>query len=96
MEILQFLFIFLLDEYGGKELEPLLDTFRENDFDIKKSLSQISPKDLVPIIKFFLGYGDKNKSHPPKNECDNKLVVIKSIANDTIYNCFSDYFSNSN
>lgn len=94
MEILQFLLVFLLDEYGGKELEPLLDTFRENEFDIKKSLKNISPKELVPIIKFFLSYQEQKKHSPKDDERFIKLSPIKKIANSTIYNCLNQYFEN--
>ena len=89
MEILQFLLSFLLDEYGAGALKPILDGFLDNSFDIKKTLSGIKAKDLLPILQDFLS-GTKNT--PSDNGRGYKTMPIESIADKSIVETLNKYF----
>ena len=51
MEILQFLLSFFANEYGGGKFAPVLELLKENSFDIMKTLKNINPQVIAPILK---------------------------------------------
>lgn len=89
MEILQFLLSFLIEEYGGKDFEPLLEILEKNNFDIKAIAKNVPPEQLAPALKVLLG---KSKRHSEKPECP-KLAPIKKFAGKEIFDCLNEYFS---
>ena len=55
MELLQFLLTFLLKEYGGEKLTPLLNALNNGSFNLQSLLSFITPETLEPILKNLFG-----------------------------------------
>ncbi len=92
MEILQFLLSFFLKEYGGafNNIVPIIESLRENSFDLKKTLSSLNPEVLEPILKTFAsGFGGiKNNDGYPK---DNRLSPIINIADKEIVYALNRY-----
>ena len=83
MEILQFLISFFVKEYFGDKYAPILETFKNNSFDLKKVLSSLSPEVLTPILKDFLS-GAKKESPASYNELSFGIEPIKNIADSEI------------
>ena len=50
MEFIKVLMNLFLGEEKSKGLEPLLEVFSNNNFDIKSSLSHLSAETLLPLI----------------------------------------------
>ncbi len=95
MEILQFLLSFFLSEYGEKNnLSPLLNLFQENGFDIKKTIKNIKPEMLLPIVKEF--FSSKATKNPTENYSrENSLNPISNIADKEIIYTLNKYFLES-
>ena len=86
MEILEFLLYFFLEEYGGEEFLPILETMKENDFDIFKTFKNIPPEKLAPVVRNFL-----RKKEPKEEPSALDLSVIKNIANSEILSRLESY-----
>ncbi len=89
MEIIEFLLYFFLEEYGGEDFLPLLDSIKENNFDIVKTIKNLPPEKLAPIIKGLF----KNKERKENSSRSVDLSVIKNIANLNIYSMLENYLS---
>lgn len=94
MEILQFLLSFFLEEYGGQDFEPLLNAFKENSFDVKKVLSSIDPKDILPVVMKFMNSFGKNES-PTENPVGQSYgtAPISDVADKEIVDILNNYYS---
>lgn len=88
MEILQFLLSFFLKEYGGEELSPVFEELKNNSFDLKSFLNNLSPEKIAPVFKTFF---DKTKS-PSENVSDG-LTPVTSIADRDIIYALNGYFA---
>ncbi|MBQ0099246.1 MAG: hypothetical protein KBS91_01705, partial [Firmicutes bacterium] len=86
MEILEFLLYFFLEEYGGEEFLPILETMKQNDFDIVKTFKNIPPEKLVPVIRNFL-----RKKEPKEEPSTLDLSAIENIANSEILRILKNY-----
>lgn len=88
MEIIEFLLYFFLEEYGGEEFLPILETMKENDFDIKKTFKNIPPEKLAPVVRNFL-----RKKEPKEEPLTLDLSVIENIADSEILARLKAYLS---
>lgn len=88
MEIIEFLLYFFLEEYGGEEFLPILETMKENDFDIKKTFKNIPPEKLAPVVRNFL-----RKKEPKEEPSTLDLSVIENIADSEILSCLKAYLT---
>ena len=93
MEILQFLLSFLLKEYGGEKLAPLINAFKDGNFNIQNLLSCLTPEMIAPILKFFTG--DQNNKPCPQNFSGQGygLNPIAQIADKDIVYTLNKYLS---
>ncbi len=89
MEILQFLAQLFSNEQNSKVLTPILELLKQNDFDIKRVLSNLDPKALVPIIKEFMA----NMNNRPTDTVgrSNGLSPISNIADKDIIFSLNKY-----
>ena len=55
MEILQLLLSFLLKEFGGEKLTPILSGLQNGNFNLQNILSSITPEMLSSVFKLFSG-----------------------------------------
>ena len=92
--ILQFLLNYFLTEYGSGKFKPLLELFEKNDFDIKRVLQNINPKDIMPILSEFLKSGI-GKNNPPENEVFEGLEPIKNFADSEVVETLNYFFSSA-
>lgn len=93
MEIIKFLLSFFLEEYGGKDLNGIFNLLKDNSFDIKKTLKNLTPETAAPIIKAVMS-GLKNKAAPTKTVGEvSKLTPISSFADREIVDTLNKYFS---
>ena len=95
MEILEFLLSFFMQEYGGENLNSLFSLLKENDFDIKKTLSGLSPEKIAPIVKSVFSHGGFNQDNEKGSQNisePNGLIPIKDIADENIINTLNGYF----
>ena len=89
MEILQFLLSFLLKEYGGEEINSIVNELGGGNFDLKDFMGKITPEKIAPVIKKFFG-GEKND--PSENSSDG-LNPIMNIADKDITDTLNGYFA---
>ena len=88
MEIIEFLLYFFLEEYGGEEFLPILETMKENNFDIIKTFKNIPPEKLAPVVRNFL-----RKKEPKEEPLTLDLSVIENIADSEILSRLKAYLS---
>ena len=81
MEILQFLINFLVDEYLT-DFKPIVDFLKDNDFNPIKTLKNITPEKIAPIVKTFTS---KNKTTESFG-----LSPITSVADSEIIRSLND------
>ncbi len=79
-----------MEEYGGEKFMPVFNALKENSFDIKKTLQNISPETAAPILKEIFSAG--KKSSPPKSGTAG-LEPISSVADKEIIHTLNKYFS---
>ncbi len=91
MEILQFLISFFLKEYGGDKILPVFECLKQNSFDLKKTLQNLNPEILAPILQSFM---EKRQNNNPRSENGGfGLEPINSVADKKIVGCLNGYFS---
>ena len=83
MEILQFLFSLFKDNTLIKNLLPIFELLRANNFDLKKTLSMLNPEQLQPIIKELSNFF-QSKSPTQSVGLDNALSPILDLADKDI------------
>lgn len=88
MEILQFLLSFFLQEYGGEDFKSVFDELKENSFDLKSFLNNLTPEKVAPIIRKFT---ESEKS--PSNINSDGLSPIANIADRDIIYTLNGYFA---
>lgn len=54
MDILKFLTELFAKEYGGEAFGLIAKLLAENNFDVKRTISSLSPEKVAPIIKEFI------------------------------------------
>lgn len=93
MELLQFLLSFLSKEFGGGNFEPIFNLFKNNSFDLKKTLSNL---DLSAISSLMKDFAFSNKTAPSKSSFERAsgLSPITSFADKEIVAKLNCYFSN--
>ena len=90
MEILQFLLNFFNNNDNLGELAPLFKLFEENNFDIKKVLTNLDFEKLAPILSIFSNIkGSENSFSEPIST----LSPISSIADKDIIFALNRYFA---
>ena len=90
--ILQFLLNYFLTEYMDGELKPLLELFEKNDYDVKKVLKNVNPKDIMPLLSTFLKKGT-SKTKAPESEVFGGIEPIKNFADSEIVETLNCFFS---
>ena len=91
MEILQFLLSFFLQEYGGENLRPIFDELKNNSFDLKSFLSNLTPEKIAPVIRNFA-----EKTASPSEKNSDGLSPIANIADRDIIYTLNGYFAEVN
>ena len=88
-----------MQEYGGESLNSVFSLLKENDFDIKKTLSGLSPEKIAPIVKPIVngvfshgGFNQDNEKGSQNISEPNGLIPIKDIADENIVNTLNGYF----
>lgn len=89
MEILQFLLSFFLSEYGGGKYAPVFELLKENSFDIGKTLKNLDPKKVAPIVKDIFSSAQKNS--PTESVGHFGLSPVKNIADKEIVFALNKY-----
>lgn len=89
MEILQFIISFL-DEEFNLNLSPLINSVKENGFDIKSIISSLSPETIESILSAVGGFF-KNQN-PTNSSGDNYLSPISGIADEFTVSSLNGYF----
>lgn len=91
MEILRFLINFFLEEYGGKDFAPVLESLSNGSLDFKSLLSNIKPETIAPILKRFINLNDKDS--PTENGRAYGLNPISNFADGEIVRSLNNFFS---
>ncbi len=92
--ILQFLLNYFLTEYANGELKPLFELFEKNEFDIKKVLKNVNPKDIMPIISTFFKNAT-HKTNAPESEFFGGVEPIKNFADTEIVETLNYFFTST-
>lgn len=90
MEILQVLLSLLLNGKNFENFAPILNAFKENNFDLKKVLTNIDLKSLMPLLSSFLN--DKKQSPSVNVGQGFGLSPIAKIADKEIIYSLNQYF----
>lgn len=82
-----------MQEYGGESLNSVFGLLKENEFDIRKTLSSLSPEKIAPIMKsvFEKGNNDIKEGSPFHSEPEG-LSPINNIADYNITQTLNRYF----
>lgn len=88
MEILQFLLSEFLKNGQNESLKPLFELLKNNSFDIKKVIKNLSPEVIMPFIQKFSG---QNKSRANARQF-NAISPIANIADRDIVYSLNKYF----
>lgn len=90
MELLQFLLSFLLKQ-SGEGLEPILSALKNNSFDLKKTLSSITPQMIIPLVQSFM----QKAENPQPSYCGGGcgLKPIADIADKDIIYTLNRFFA---
>ena len=89
MEILQFLLSFLSKELGNDGLTQIFNAFKQNNFDLKQVIKNLTPDMLAPIIKTFM----QNKNRPEYSKGRNfGLSPVAGFADKDIVFTLNKYF----
>ena len=91
MEILQFLLSFFIEEYGGEEMQPILEKLKCNSFNIIQTLKSINPTELILIVKTFMGKMQKNNCPVEPTGQFYGVSPINNIANSDILQTLNNY-----
>lgn len=91
MEILQFLISFFMKEYGGDKIMPILNCFKENSYDVKRTLQNLKPEMLAPLLQSIMQKGQKVSPHDDCGGYGTK--PIDWVADKRIVNCLNGYFN---
>ncbi|MBR2499199.1 MAG: hypothetical protein IKB67_05760 [Clostridia bacterium] len=92
MEILRILLSFLLKEFGGEQLQPLINAFKENGFNLKSALSCLTPEMIAPIFQMLFN-GKTTKPCAENNSAQGYgLSAIADIADKNIVFTLNKYF----
>ena len=83
MEILQFLFSLFKDNALIKNLMPIFELLKANNFDLKSTLSQIDIEKLQPLIQELSTFF-QSKSPASSTGLDNALSPILDLADKDI------------
>lgn len=93
MEILQFLTAFFQNNQNLKLIIPIINVLRENNFDIKRALSSLTPEMIKPIIEQFSVV--MNSTPQSFNQKSQGLTPISNIADKDIVYSLNRYLSQS-
>lgn len=88
MEFLRILSSFLLNEYG-KDFAPIIKLLEDNSFDLKKTVKNIKPEMLAPLIRAVMS-GIKTPASPTVSA---GLEPIKNVADEQVVATLNNYFS---
>lgn len=88
MEILQFLLSEFLKNGQNESLKPLFELLKDNSFDIKKVIKNLSPEIIAPFIQNFTG---QNKSRANARQFSG-VTPIANIADRDIVYSLNKYF----
>lgn len=93
MEILQFLLSFFMEEYGGGKFLPIFNALKENSFDLKKTLKNLTPETAAPFLKDV--FSGMKKESPSNGSCAGYgLTPISEVADIEIVKTLNKYFRN--
>lgn len=104
MDILKTLTEFIAKEYGGEALGSIVGLLAENNFDIKRTLSSLSPEKVAPILKEFIkspaftsafaGFNGQKESPPFGGQSGQGFGVspISEIADKKVVEALNNYF----
>ena len=91
MEFIKVLINLFLGEEKSKSIEPLLEIFSNNNFDIKSSLSHLSVETLLPVItSLFSDFGSRSTVKEPSS---NSLADYRDYCGDELADRFDAYFN---
>ena len=93
MEILQFLMTFFQNNQNLKLIAPIIEILRDNNFDIKKALSSLTPETIKPIVEQFSVA--MNSAPNTFYEKSQGLTPISNIADKDIVYSLNKYLSQS-
>lgn len=93
MEILQFLLSYFLNNSNLDALNPIIETLKQNDFDVKKVISSLNPQTIIPILNSFMQSLGQNKNPSPSFCEEEGLVPLNDFADIQIIDCLNSYFS---
>lgn len=93
MEILQFLLSYVLKESNLSAIAPLIDKLKENNFDLKKVISNLNPQTILPLISAFMQGTAQNKNPSPSRCEEEGLRPLNDFADKQIVECLNSYFS---
>lgn len=82
-----------MEEYGGESLNSVFSLLKENEFDIKKTLSSLSPEKIAPIMKSVFSSPENIKTGSPIYDEPEGLSPIKNVADTNITETLNRYFN---
>ena len=91
MEILQFLLNFLNNNSNLGVLTPIINLLKENSFDIKRVISNLSPEVIAPIVKEFMN-AQNNRPTESVGRSEG-LTPIANVADKDIVYTLNKYLS---
>ena len=91
MEFIKVLMNLFLGEEKSKGLEPLLEVFSNNNFDIKSSLSHLNAETVLPLITSL--FSDFASRSPVKEPTISNLSDYREYCGDELADRFDAYFN---
>lgn len=92
MELLQNLLSLLFKDFDLEKFKPLLNLFKDGEFNLNNFLSNLNFENLAPLIKEFMNINSNEKCSTEFVEHSLGLKPISSIADKDIIYALNQYF----
>lgn len=93
MEIFQFLLSYFLKNSNLDTLAPIIENLKQNNFDLKKVLSNLNPESIMPMLSTLMKNFGQNKNPSPSFYEEEGLNPISDFADKQVIDCLNCYFS---
>ncbi len=91
MDFFQYATDALLKIAGAENFAPLLNHLKSNGFNLNKTVSELSPDTVLPVLKAFLAASSNEASHFAHESYG--TAPVSEVADKRIVNLLNDYLS---
>lgn len=84
----------LFSDKTAETVLPILNLLRENSFDLKKVMQNLTPEKIIPVVQAFAAAkGGENNANPPFNAQKSGVSAIANVADKEIVYCLNRYLN---